>query len=71
MAIETDMLCEMKDIYMSWLMEINDDFDDDLLMDVMELLEASAEEWFYVPYWLFWIYLIDKNIKDMEAKIEI
>jgi hypothetical protein len=44
MAIETDMLCEMKDIYMSWLMEINDDFDDDLLMDVMELLEASAEE---------------------------
>jgi hypothetical protein len=33
----------MKDLYMSWLLEIEDDFDDDLLMDVMDLLEGDGE----------------------------
>lgn len=30
---------EKKDLYMTFLLEINEDFDDDLLMDAIELLE--------------------------------
>jgi len=28
----------LKDVYMSLLLEVNDDFDDDLLLDAMEIL---------------------------------
>lgn len=31
--------CEMRDVYMNLLLEINEDFDDDLLMDMIEMLE--------------------------------
>ena len=37
-SLKIGRMAEIKDIYMNLLLHINEDFDDDLLMDILELL---------------------------------
>lgn len=41
-SLELELICfaipPIKDVYMQWLLHINEDFDDDLLQDTIDLL---------------------------------
>ena len=39
--VEVRLLVEMKDIYLNFLLHLNQDFDDDLMQDAIELLEDA------------------------------
>ena len=43
--VQLRQLAELKDIHMNFLLDMNEDFDDDLLMDAIELIHPEFDCW--------------------------